>query len=410
MNRSSSLAALACLALLAGCGSGGEQSPAAQSGASGGTQAATSSSGESSPEQGATGVPAAKPSVKEGTSCRSMAEEMDLEQKVGQLFMVGTTSSSVDEVETALLEHQVGSVILLGGDLRPHDETAALTEQIQAASPSQIPVLVASDQEGGQVQRLAGPGFETIPPATEQAQMSPAELTKAWRGWGQQMKSAGVSYNLAPVADVVPEGMEQKNAAIGQLKRNLGNDQESVATNASAVVKGLAQAKVGSSLKHYPGLGTATVNTDFGVAKDPTTTLDDAESFLGAMDAGASSVMISSTIYEKIDPDNQAVFSSKVITDGLREKHGWSKVVISDDLGAAAAVKDVPPGERGVRFIEAGGDIVIDADPASLDEMVGGVVDRATSDPDFAGKLDNHVTRVLQLKAELGELACTLEN
>ncbi|WP_420174193.1 glycoside hydrolase family 3 N-terminal domain-containing protein [Luteococcus sp. OSA5] len=406
--RKLAVTAVAGLGALSACaGQGPTAQPSASEGAAGSQQPSTQASGQAS-GAATSATPAATPSP--GTSCRSVAEGMDVSAKVGQLFMVGTTSANIDDLEPSLLKHQVGSVILLGNTARPHDQTRRLTQQIQESSPSQVPVLVASDQEGGQVQRLFGSGFDTIPSAKKQSQMGPAELTKAWAGWGKQMKSAGVAYNLAPVADVVTPQMESRNAAIGQLERNLGNDSKTVAINATAVVKGLSQAKVGSSLKHYPGLGTATVNTDFGVAKDPTTTLDDADSFLEPMEAGATSVMISSTIYEKIDPKNHAVFSSKVITEGLREKHGWAKVVISDDLGAAAAVKDVPASERGVRFIEAGGDIVIDADPASLDDMVGGVLERAEQDPAFAAQLDNHVTRVLQMKSELGEFDCMLEN
>lgn len=408
MGRSrATVVALAAALAVGGCTSGqDEAAPAASPVTSEASQAATApaSSPAASQVASASGTPSATMTAK---TCSALAGELDTAEQIGQLFMVGTTSGDSTGLEGLVREHKVGSVILLGSDPRPLAKTASLSHELAGLSAREdIPVLVATDQEGGQVQRLQGEGFSDIPPATEQGQLSDAELRTQWARWGQELKAAGVLYALAPVADVPTAGKEQDNAAIGALKRNYGTDPATVASKTTAVVEGLHKAGIASSLKHYPGLGKAAVNTDHGVATDAVTTLADATPFLAPMKAGASSVMISSTIYSRIDPGVPAVFSSKLVTDGLRGKHGWDKVVISDDLGAAAAVADVPVADRGARFIAAGGDLVIDADPASLAEMVGGVTARAEKDPKFEAALATHTARVLALKSEVGLVDC----
>lgn len=343
-------------------------------------------------------------------SCAELAGSLSQDQQIGQLLMAGSTEANPGEaLKRVVTEHHVGSVLYLGGDPRSLEDTAWASSEIQSWVDPKLPILLAADQEGGQIQRLQGDGFDNIPSATRQGELPDATLRKRWKGWGQQLLAAGVRYDLAPVADVVPPGNDDRSAGVGALDRNFGTDDATVAAKASAAVRGLTDAKVASSLKHFPGLGRATANTDFGTAVDNQTTLDDVAAFTGPMQAGASSVMISSTIYSKIDPGVNAVFSSKIINDGLRGKLGWRKVVISDDLGAAAAVKDVPVGERGMRFIAAGGDLVINANASTIKDMADGIKQRAAKDQAFADQLDDHAARVLALKAEVGLVNCTPE-
>ncbi|GAB2493992.1 glycoside hydrolase family 3 protein [Luteococcus sediminum] len=400
--------ALAAALAMAGC-SAGQQAAAPEASPVASEASPAVSAPASTPAASTVASPSGTPSASTAAkTCSALAGELDTAEKIGQLFMVGTTSGESTSLEGLVREHKVGSVILLGSDPRPLAKTASLSHELSGFSTREdIPVLVATDQEGGEVQRLQGEGFSDIPPAVEQGRLTNAELSAQWARWGQELKAAGVLYALAPVADVPTAGKEQGNAAIGALGRHYATDPATVANKTTAVVKGLQKAEIASSLKHYPGLGRAAVNTDHGVATDAVTTLADAKPFLAPMKAGASSVMISSTIYSRIDPGVPAVFSSKLITDGLRSTHGWDKVVISDDLGAAAAVADVPVAERGVRFIAAGGDLVIDADPASLAEMVGGVTERAEQDPKFEAALGTHAARVLALKSEVGLVDCT---
>lgn len=329
------------------------------------------------------------------------AAALSLAAQVGQLIMVGHDRPTLDDAtRTLLTTHQIGSLLLLGNSLGGSDGIRAMTMELEALD-LEAPIIVAVDQEGGQVQRLNGAGFSRIPDAVTQSTLP--NLEQAWAGWGKELADAGVHYNLAPVADVVPADNVARNAPIGRLRRHYGTMAEQAIPALRAVVTGLAAAQVATSLKHFPGLGRVNVNTDFGVAVDRVTTASDAElaPFVAAIAAGASSVMVSSAIYEKIDPDQQGVFSSTIITGILRERLGFQGVIIADDLGAAVAVKDVTPGERAVRFLKAGGDLAITADPGLTGQMVSAVLDQARADPAFAAEVQRKAERVLQLKASV---------
>ena len=212
---------------------------------------------------------------------------------------------------------------------------------------------------------------------------------------------------MAPVADVVPAD-NQANEPVAQLQRGFGDDPAHVAAQVSAVVSGLGEVGIASSVKHFPGLGQVVANTDLAVAHDTVSTLSPEElaPFQAAIDAGASSVMISSAIYDLVDPADPAVFSSTIIESILRERMGFDGVVISDDLGVAAAVAQWPVAERGTLFLEAGGDIVIVADPAATSTMISATLARAQADPIFAESLVAKVTRVLELKVARGMAVC----
>lgn len=338
--------------------------------------------------------------------CLAAAESLSPKVRVGQLIMVGVNGGLDAAERRAITRYQVGSVVLLGEQGGGVKATATLTARLAKLNPKAA-LLVAADQEGGLVQRLTGPGFSTIPSATRQARMSDAELRQAAARWGGQLARAGVLLNLAPVADVVPAAKRSTNAPIGRLQRGYGADPDKVAAKTAAVIAGLGDSGVGASVKHFPGLGEVVGNTDHtGNVVDRVTRASSASlaPFRAAAEAGVGSVMISSATYTKIDVKRQAVFSPKVI--GLLRDWGYEGVVISDDLGAAVAVRKVPAAQRAVRFLAAGGDVVINADPALTAAMAGGVLKRAGQDPDFAAAVTESAARVLRLKQELGLYDC----
>ncbi len=343
-------------------------------------------------------------------ACGDLVNELSLAEQVGQLYMVGVPTSGLDAATSAAMSTtRTGSVVLLGNSTAGAKAISAVTDDVAATGEDALPVLVAVDQEGGQVQRLKGSGFTRIPTAVDQATLPAGELQKAARDWGQELAEVGVHYNLAPVADVVPEAKQSSNAPIGALGRNYGNDRETAARSVTEFVEGMAEAGVATSLKHFPGLGKVTTNTDFGAASDTDVVPGDEDwaVFTAGIDAGASSVMISSGVFQNLDPSTEGVFSTIIITDILRGELGFDKVVIADDLGAAVAVEDIPAAERGTRFIRAGGDIAINADPALLTGMVADTLALAQTDPAFARQVAQSAARVLELKASVGLLECS---
>ncbi len=347
--------------------------------------------------------PTVHPTATAPPTVPSVLAGMPLAARVGQLLMVGVPAAGTSDAALRQLgRYRVGGVILTGRSHAGTAATAALTARARAAVPGP-PVLIATDQEGGAVQVLKGPGFALIPSARSQGRLDPAVLRARARTWGGQLRAAGVRVDLAPVADTVPPGAA--NPPIGHFDRQYGSDPATVAAHATAFAAGLADAGVVPTVKHFPGLGRVTANTDVssGVT-DRTTTRTDP--YLGpfrtAIRAGHPFVMISSAVYARIDPARPAVFSPAVVTGLLRRDLHFDGVVVSDDLGVARQVSAVPAGERAVRFVAAGGDLVLTVSPATLPAMFAALYDRAARDPAFRAAVDRSAERILLAKQRLG--------
>lgn len=343
--------------------------------------------------------------------CADLAASLSLSDQVGQLMMVAVPSGGVAMAAADAIEKsQAGSVILLGNTTAGASGVAEVVEQARnaARTPKDIETMLAADQEGGEVQRLQGRGFDRIPSADRQADDSPARLRRAATRWGEQLKRAGIDANLAPVADVVPSDLEDANQPIGVLRRGYGANPTKVAKHVTAFVEGMDAAGVATSVKHFPGLGRVQGNTDF-TAKvvDDTTTRNDPylEPFVAGVEAGTDMVMMSSAYYAEIDPKRRAAFSPTVIKEMVRQDLRFQGVVISDDL-AAVAMQDLEPGERMLRFLRAGGDLAIVGDPSAAASMAEAVVDEAREDPELAADVETATIRVLQLKDRRGLADC----
>jgi beta-N-acetylhexosaminidase len=326
---------------------------------------------------------------------------MSLPERVGQLLMVDCPSTGVAAATTtAVTRYHVGSVILDGNSDLGVEGTAAVVQQLTALVTRGPQLFVATDQEGGEVQRLRGSGFTDIPAAVQQGTEKVSQLQTDTTVWAGQLRAAGVNLDLAPVLDVVPAG-SGPNPPIGDLDRELGSDPATVSAHGVAIVKGLAAAGVAATVKHFPGLGRVSQNTDTtaGVRDTVTTATDpDLAPFAAAVKAGTPFVMVSTAIYTRIDPANPAAFSRAIVTGMLRDRLGFDGVIISDDLGAAKQVAAVPVGQRAVQFVAAGGDLVLTVDAGQAAAMTGALIAKATADPSFAALVDAAALRVLQAK------------
>jgi beta-N-acetylhexosaminidase len=268
---------------------------------------------------------------------------------------------------------------------------------------------VAADQEGGEVQVLFGAGFSDMPPATEQSTMTTAQLQTAAQGWGRELHRAGVNIDLAPVADVLLPSLGARNTSVGVSRRTYGTEPAKVSASVLSVAGGLRTSGVDATVKHFPGLGQVAPNTDFSAdVRDTTTgpTSPNLQPFRAAVAGGVSFVMVSSAIYTKLDRANPAVFSGAVISGLLRRQIAFSGVVVSDDLGNAAAVRAVKPADRATRFVAAGGDLVLTVDPQAAIPMLDGLTALMSTDTHFAQQVDGAVRRVLDAKSALGLLHC----
>jgi beta-N-acetylhexosaminidase len=341
-----------------------------------------------------------------------MAAHLSLSAQVGQLLMVAVRSTQLSSADArTVVDVRAGSVILLGNSTRGVAATKRLVSDVRAAArpPKGVQTLVAADQEGGLVQRLKGPGFVPIPSAEVQSGWSDAKLAERAAVWGAQLAKAGIDVNLAPVADVVPTSMEQVNQPIGLLHRGYGPSPAKVAAKTTAFNRGMQRAGIATGAKHFPGLGRVRGNTDFSAdVVDSVTTRHDAglAGFRALVRDHVDMVMVSSATYAKIDRRQRAAFSPTVLGSMLRGDLGFTGVVISDDL-SAAALRDVAPGQRAVRFVAAGGDLAIVGNPRDAPPMASALQARAKQDPRFAQQVTRSTGRVLAMKARSGQAGCS---
>ena len=402
---------------LAGCsgdpaGSGTSPSPSSPSPSSPApsSPAATSATSSATPT-----TASAAPTQDAAAACvSSTVEAMTPQQRLGQLFMVGfDTNASLGRLDDLVRDSHVGNVIYLGG-WDGADKVTRTSEHLQglvsSKSTGDAGLLIAADQEGGEVHQLRGEGFTRPPSAKEQATMSSAALTRAATGWARELKAAGVNVNLAPVTDTVPADIGRANQPIGRYGRQYGSDPETVERASAAFLKGMLAGGVEGTVKHFPGLGRIRNNTDFSSTgiTDDVTDADDPflKPFTAGVKAGAGLVMVGSARYSKLDPKVPAMFSARIVTDLLRGDLGYDGVVITDDVNAQA-VRGTPAPQRAVRFIDAGGDIVLTGKASAAPAMIAAVKAKAADDDGFAHKVEASVRRVVTLKERMGLLPCS---
>ncbi|MHA7271561.1 glycoside hydrolase family 3 N-terminal domain-containing protein [Arthrobacter sp. HLT1-20] len=382
-------------------------SPSATVTAGGSPPASTAPTQTASPSQApASNIPAT------GAAAAVLAA-MSLEQKVGQVLMVsspvtGADANSLYAVDTLY----VGNVFIKGrstaGQAGIAAQVAEIADRISGVRTGGARPFVATDQEGGLVQIMRGPGFADMPQAIEQGRLPASELLADATSWGQQLAAVGVNVNLAPVMDTVPSAaFAPQNAPIGTFGREFGYTPEQVASHGTAFAQGMAAAGVEATAKHFPGLGRVTLNTDVsaGVTDDITVRNDPfIAPFRAAVNAGVPWLMVSNAYYPKIDATNLAPFSSVIVTDMMRGDLGFAGIIVSDDICDAVQVSAVPVAERGVDFIAAGGTMALCTNQSLLPQMYAGLVSAAQGDPALAAKVNAAALLVLTAKADKGLL------
>ncbi|HKG51908.1 MAG TPA: glycoside hydrolase family 3 N-terminal domain-containing protein [Actinomycetales bacterium] len=396
----------------------GAGSTAASSAATASTRGTSATLGSPATESAATAsttdaAPPAEPAAPAVDLAALTLARMSLSQRVGQLLMVGSRATSADpRTLNAVTRYHVGNVMLTGrstaGVRATARVSAALQRRATVKATAGVRLHVATDQEGGSVQVLRGSGFVRMPAALTQGRWTTKTLRSRATQWGRQLHAAGVTVNLAPVADTVPSAaFAPKNAPIGHFRREFGYTVGRVGSHAVAFSQGMHTARVQVAVKHFPGLGRVTANTDTtaGVT-DRTTTRrsSDLQPFAASIKAGAPFVMMSTAYYSKMDARQPAAFSGTIVAGILRGDLGFRGVVISDDLGSARQVRRWSPGTRATRFVAAGGDMVLTVDPAVARSMFVALRDRARSDAGFRRQVDAAALRVLRSKQAQGLL------
>ncbi len=282
--------------------------------------------------------------------------------------MVGFRGLAIgpDDPITAALADGLGGVILFDRDQKtggnrniasPH-QVAALTSALRAAATA--PVLIAIDQEGGNVARL-GPSHG-FPATRSEAAIGATGDTNAARAAGRAigatMAAAGIDLDLAPVVDV---NVNPTNPAIGALGRSFSRHPAAVASMAGAEIRGLHESGVLAAIKHFPGMGSATANSDDApVDVTATWTKAELEPYATLIDARLPDLVMSANIVDRhLDPDAPASLSAAIVDGLLRGQLGWTGPVITDSLSAVAISSRFSRLETIARAIDAGNDILL---------------------------------------------------
>jgi beta-N-acetylhexosaminidase len=334
-------------------------------------------------------------------------------RRVGQLFLVGIAGEPVADVAQAVRTYHFGSLLFGGNSPASAAQIRQMTRVVQslatARATAQVRFFIAANQEGGEVQQLQGAGFSAIPPALDQGQLSARELQRQAAAWGRQLRSAGVNLDLAPVMDVVPPGTAGANQPVGALQREFGFSPAVAAARGVAFIRGMRQSGVATTAKHFPGLGRVVGNTDFtaGVV-DQVTAPDDPylKSFQAAIKVGVPFVMVALATYTRIDTGHLAAFSPRIMRGLLRRQMHFRGVIVSDDIGAAAAVAGIPVAARGIDFLTAGGDLITSEGLAAAEAMDQAILRRAAADSAFRATVNSAVMRILDAKQAYHLMPC----
>jgi len=335
-----------------------------------------------------------------------------VQRRAAQLIVIPTLGLSAQDLQP-VLQRGVGGVLLLG-DSVPTD-LAGQVAAADALTADRLPLLVMADEEGGGVQRLR-PLVSDMPWARTMARtLSPQQVQQLAQTVGRQMRTDGVGVDLGPVLDVDGgAGPDQRDA---DGLRSFSADPTVATRYGVAFLRGLSSAEVIAVVKHFPGLGGATGNTDQGPAQTlPLAALRTVglPPFQAAVDAGAPAVMVSNAVVPGTDA-LPAALSRAVIGGLLRQQLGFHGLVLTDSLSAGAIIRagyDVPA--AAALAVGAGADLVLfgstltPADTAMLDpvrvesrvrSIIGAITARVATGAITMSELDTADRLVLHAKA-----------
>lgn len=332
----------------------------------------------------------------------TMIAEMTIEEKVGQLIMVGFDGTHTNEaIETHIRERYVGGIVLFSRNIQSPKQTAELTNQLQRLAEStvhRIPLFIGIDQEGGWVIRLKE-GATVLPGNMALGATGSTELAeRAGEITAVELAAVGVNLNFAPVMDV---NNNPQNPVID--RRSFGGSPELVSRLGVAYIHGLQRNGVLGTAKHFPGHGDTTVDSHFDL---PTVNHNrerlhalELHPFRAAIDADVAAIMTAHIVYPAFDPDRPATLSPTVLTDLLRDELGYDGLLITDDMEMKAIDDRYRSGEAAVMAVEAGADIVMVLwSPTKQIEVFDALLSAVKSGRISQTRLNQSVERILKAK------------
>ena len=301
---------------------------------------------------------------------------LSIEQKIGQLFFIGISGPTLDQQTTELLEEiDPGGICLFARNIREAEQTRHLLDAI--VQRSALTPFLSLDQEGGLVDRLRRI-FTPMPAANLFKNV--ATVSRFGSIVAEIIRRIGFNMDFAPVVDVITQ--ERESVSNGLFSRAFGADGKQVAEFAGAFLESLQSGGIMGCIKHFPGLGAASVDSheelpQVNISEDELRT-NDLLPYIRLFQRNlVHCVMIAHAAYpntglQEVDPDGKLLPSSlnaKIVNGLLRTDLRFQGLVITDDLEMGAIIKNFGIGEACVLAIEGGADMLaICADPGRIRE------------------------------------------
>lgn len=333
----------------------------------------------------------------------ALISHMTLDEELGQMIMIGFSETQMDDALAYQIQQlHVGSAILYAFNIQSGPQMKALVAGMQADATT--PLIIATDQEGGEVNRLAS--VIGLTPSAAMIGASGNTNLAHQRGVqdGQALAQLGINLDLAPVVDVL------QTSGGDVQSRSFGSTPGKVSAMAGAYLSGLQQdGQVAGALKHFPGLGDVPVDPH-----ETLYTLNRSKADLEAIDwapyrallatGQVHAIMSTHVILGAIDPTRPASLSEPVLTGILRDELGFDGVIITDGI-YMHALQNYSLDQIALYAVQAGNDIICSTYSIQSTEEVIATLRTAVQDGQLSKThIDASVRRILLLKLQLGLL------
>lgn len=331
-----------------------------------------------------------------------LLSEMTLEEKVGQLFMVGFQTKEVDTSISDLIENKhIGNVILFDRNMETPDQVRRLNAALQekAKKANGLPLLIGIDQEGGDIVRMRK-SVTPIPSQQELGKGSAEQVKTTAMRTAKELKHIGFNTNFAPVLDLSVTDT-----------RSFGKDPKKAEQFGSAVIDGFSENGITGALKHFPGNGRSQIDpheeTSSVQATQEELEQTDAYPFKKMIETKNNDsffVMVTHIKYPAYDKEKPASISPIIIQDVLRDRFGFKGIVVTDDLEMGAVNKYYSYKDLGVDAVNAGADLLLVCHEYEHQlEAYEGVLEAAKSGKIKPERIDEAVSRILTHKLNLDD-------
>jgi beta-N-acetylhexosaminidase len=330
--------------------------------------------------------------------------QMSLAEKVGQMIMFETSSQSWDSTMAQnVSDMHAGALIIYGKNMKTPEQLTQFISDTQAHA--KIPLLVTTDEEGGNVDRLGMVKFnDPLPSASYLGSTGNPQLAyDAGTRAAQELAAYGINVDLAPVVDV--------RTVQGQVEgpRLFGGTPQKVDAYAGQFLLALQQHGIIGTLKHWPGIGSTTLDPHrtLPTIRKSRSELESVEfaAFKGLLKDNPGMIMVTHVILSAIDPSKPASLSPKVVQGILRDELGYQGVVITDNLWMKGVSDRYSLGEAAVLAILAGNDLIEGPWSAgSMRTVVNALTKAIKSGRIPMSRVNEAVSRILKLKVQYGIL------